>query len=152
MSRVMLGIYKLLSSFLHWVHLFFYYLFSVFGNFLTAPLFSRSFWSYLLFASLSCLVISLHFSAALKCFHGVQIVMSANINQIINKNQFFCFDQNINTSLNHWISANPCWVFGILLTAILQFLLFLYKHIFFCLPSIVFCYSHHKIIILLKKY
>ena len=76
------------------------------------------FWLYLLFASLPHLCALFCCSSALQCFHGVQIIMSANISQMINKNQFFHYDQNIVTSVNYWISVHPCWVFNVLLIAI----------------------------------
>ena len=63
-------------------------------------------------------ICSFYCSAALSCFHGVQIIMSANISLMINKKQFFHYDENIVTGVNYWFSVHSCWLFHTSLIAI----------------------------------
>ena len=122
--------------------------------------------SRLLFAFLSRLFTSYCCSAVLQCFHGVQIIMSANISQMINKNQFFHYDQNIVISVNYWISVHPCWLFDVLLIATFIILCCFSRNINFffgCFPtfsvimsnlikSYVFCSNKRKLVLNYRKY
>ena len=62
------------------------------------------------------------------CFHGAQIIMSFNINQILEQSP--CV-QNIDTSVDYWISAHLCWFFHIIDLDFMIFCCF-YKHIIAC--------------------
>ena len=66
---------------------------------------SRSFRYLLLFASLPRFVVLLRCSVSMEL--NRQIIVPANVNQIIIKNQFFHYEQNIVTNVNYGISAHP---------------------------------------------
>ena len=78
---------------------------SSFSIFLVFVIHLAIFWQRPFFHALSMtfviyFIASFYWSAALYCFHGVQII-SVNISQMINKNKFFHYDQSFVTSMNY---------------------------------------------------